>query len=125
MVWLGVRARLWPFFLIYMEQQAIIAAIQELIKSGALKNLDQPGVQTLMIYALLILVAIFSFRVIVINGWMKCGLERFFSLEEAKVKHLADLNEKVVVVQKLIDEEHDKLSDVLHLLHARREGDLT
>lgn len=108
-----------------MEQQAIITVVQELIKSGALKGLDQPGAQTLIIYALLILVAIFAFRVIVINGWMKRGIERFFALEEQKVKHLADLNEKVVVVQKQIEDEHDKLSDVLHMLHARREGDLT
>lgn len=106
-----------------MEQQAIITAIQKLIESGALKDLEQPGTKTLMIYALLILLAIFSFRIIVINGWMKKGIERFFALEEAKVKHLADLNEKVIIVQKQIKEEHAKLADVLHMLHARREGD--
>ena len=106
-----------------MEQTAITAIIQELIKSGALKGIDQPGAQSFLIYALLIVLAVLSFRVIVINGWFKKGVERFFSLEEMKVKHLADLNEKVVKVQQLIDEEHEKLSDVLNMLHARREGD--
>ena len=107
-----------------MEETAIVTAIQELIKSGALKNLDdQPGAQTLVIYALLVLLAIFAFRVIVINGWMKKGIERFFALEEAKVKHLSDLNDKVVVVQKQIEDEHERLIDVLHLLNARRETD--
>lgn len=106
-----------------MNETAIITAIQKLIESGAFKNLDQPGAQTLVIYALLVLLAIFAFRVIVINGWMKKGIERFFALEEAKVKHLSDLNEKVVVVQKQIEDEHDKLSDVLNMLHARRDSD--
>lgn len=106
-----------------MNETAITAIIQELIKSGALKGIDQPGAQSFLIYALLIMLAILSFRVIVINGWFKKGVERIFSLEEMKVKHLADLNEKVVKVQQLIDEEHDKLSDVLNLLHSRRERD--
>lgn len=103
-----------------MEQQALIAALQKLIESGAL---DKPGAQTFVIYALLVVLAVLSFRVIVINGWMKKGIERFFALEEAKVKHLADLNEKVIRVQQQINEEHDKLSDVLNMLHARRERD--
>ena len=106
-----------------MNETAITAIIQELIKSGALKGIDQPGAQSFLIYALLILLAVLSFRVIVINGWFKKGTERFFALEEAKVKHLSDLNEKVVVVQKQIEDEHDKLSDVLNMLHARRERD--
>ena len=106
-----------------MNETAITAIIQELIKSGALKGIDQPGAQSFLIYALLILLAIMSFRIIVLNGWFKKGTERFFALEEAKVKHLADLNEKVVVVQKQIENEHDKLSDVLNMLHAHREGD--
>ena len=101
----------------------IITAIQKLIESGALKNLDQPGAQTFLIYALLILLAVLSFRVVVINGWFKKGTERFFALEEAKVKHLTDLNEKVVKVQNQIDDEHDKLSDVLKMLLARRDSD--
>ena len=113
---------MFPAFL-SMNETAIIAAIQKLIESGAFKNLDQPGAQALVIYALLVLLAIFGFRVIVINGWMKKGVERFFALEEAKVKHLADLNEKVVKVQNQIEDEHDKLSDVLNMLHARRERD--
>lgn len=106
-----------------MEQTAITAIIQELIKSGALKGIDQPGAQSFLIYALLILLAVLSFRVVVINGWFKKGTERFFALEEAKVKHLADLNEKVIKVQNQIEEEHEKLTDVLHMLHARREED--
>ena len=106
-----------------MNETAITAIIQELIKSGALKGIDQPGAQSFLIYGLLIMLAVLSFRVIVINGWFKKGVERFFALEEAKVKHLADLNEKVFKVQQQIDEEHEKLSDVLNLLHSRREGD--
>ena len=117
-----VRSRPFPFY--FMEETAIVTAIQELIKSGALKNLDQPGAQTLLIYALLVLLAIFAFRVIVINGWLKKGVDRFFALEEQKIKHLADLNEKVVTVQRLIDEEHGRLSDVMRLLHAQRESDV-
>ena len=106
-----------------MNETAITAIIQELIKSGALKGIDQPGAKSFLIYALLILLAVLSFRVVVINGWFKKGTERFFSLEEAKVKHLADLNEKVVKVQNQIEDEHDKLSDVLNMLHARRDSD--
>ena len=106
-----------------MNETAIITAIQKLIESGALKNLDQPGVQSFLIYALLILLAVLSFRVVVINGWFKKGVERFFSLEEAKVKHLADLNEKIIGIQKQIEDEHDKLSDVLNMLHAQRKTD--
>ena len=75
-----------------MNETAITAIIQELIKSGALKGIDQPGAQSFLIYGLLIMLAVLSFRVIVINGWFKKGVERFFALEEAKVKHLADLN---------------------------------
>ena len=77
-----------------MNETAITAIIEQLIKSGALKGIDQPGAQSFLIYALLILLAVLSFRVIVINGWFKKGVERFFSLEGMKVKHLADLNEK-------------------------------
>lgn len=106
-----------------MNETAITAIIQELIKSGALKGIDQPGAQSFLIYALLILLAVLSFRVVVINGWFKKGVERFFALEEAKVKHLADLNEKMIKVQNQIEEEHDKLSDVLNMLHARRDSD--
>lgn len=106
-----------------MEEQAIITAIQKLMESGAFEKLDQPGAQAFMIYALLIVLAMLSFRVFVINGWLKKGIERFFTLEETKVKHLADLNEKVVLVQKQIDDEHARLTDVLHLLQARRESD--
>lgn len=107
----------------YMEEQAIILAIQKLMESGAFEKMDQPGVQAFIIYALLIVLAMLSFRVFVINGWMKRGVDRFFALEEQKVKHLADLNDKVVVVQKKIEDEHDKLTDLLHLLNARRESD--
>ena len=106
-----------------MEEQAIILAFQKLVESGAFEKMDQPGAQAFLIYALLILLAVLSFRVIVINGWFKKGVERFFALEEAKVKHLADLNEKVVKVQNQIDDEHDKLSDVLKMLLARRDSD--
>lgn len=106
-----------------MEEQAIIIAIQKLIESGALGKMDQPGAQAFLIYALLIVLAMLSFRVFVINGWFKKGIERFFALEEQKVKHLFDLNDKVVNVQQLINKEHDRLSDVMNMLSARRESD--
>ena len=113
---------MFPAFL-SMNETAIIAAIQKLIESGAFKNLDQPGAQALVIYALLVLLAIFAFRVIVINGWMKKGIERFFALEEQKTKYLAELNEKVMNVQQLINKEHERLLDVINMLNARRERD--
>ena len=105
-----------------MEEQ-VITTLQKLIESGALDNLDQPGAQTFVIYALLIILAILCFRIFIINGWIKKGIERFFTLEEQKVKHLADLNDKVVNVQQLINKEHDRLSDVMNMLSARRESD--
>ena len=106
-----------------MEEQ-VITTLQKLIESGALDNLDQPGAQTFVIYALLIILAILCFRIFIINGWIKKGIERFFTLEEQKVKHLADLNEKVVLVQKLITDEHGRLSDVMRMLQTKRETDL-
>ena len=106
-----------------MDETAIVTAIKQLIDSGALENLDQPGAQSFLIYALLILLSVLSFRVFIVNGWLKKGVERFFALEEAKVKHLSDLNDKVITVQKQIENEHEKLTDVLHMLHGRREED--
>lgn len=106
-----------------MEEQAIILAIQKLIESGAFEKVDQPGAQAFLVYALLIVLAMLSFRMFVINGWIKKDIERFFALEETKVKHLADLNEKVVNVQQIINKEHERLSDVMDLLNARRKSD--
>ena len=106
-----------------MEEQAIILAIQKLMESGAFEKLDLPGAQAFIIYALLIVLAMLSFRVFVSNGWFKKGIERFFALEEQKVKHLSDLNDKVVNVQQLINKEHERLSDVMNMLSARRESD--
>lgn len=54
-----------------MEEQAIILAIQKLMESGAFEKLDQPGAQSFIIYALLIVLAMFSFRLFVINGSVK------------------------------------------------------
>ena len=105
-----------------MEEQVILT-IQKLIESGALKNLDQPGAQSFVIYALLIVLAMLSFRVFVVNGWLKKGLERFFSLEEKKLVALTDLNIKVIDLQHLVLKEHEKLHDVLQMMHARRESD--
>lgn len=92
-----------------MEEQAIIMAIQKLMESGAFEKLDQPGAQAFIIYALLILLAMFSFRVFVINGWLKRGIEKFFVLEEKKLTALTDLNMKVIDLQQLVLKEHDKL----------------
>ena len=106
-----------------MEEQAIILAIQKLMESGAFEKLDQPGAQAFIIYALLIVLAMLSFRVFVINGWFKKGIERFFSLEEKKLVALTDLNTKVIDLQQLVLQEHEKLHDILSLMHARRESD--
>lgn len=103
-----------------MEQQTIITALQQLIESGALEKLDQPGAQAFVIYALLIIVAVLSFRIFVINGWLKKGIERFFVLEELKVKHLESLNTRVVELQKQVDDEHRRLTDVMNVLQTNR-----
>lgn len=106
-----------------MEEQAIILAIQKLMESGAFEKLDQPGAQAFLIYALLIVLAMLSFRVFVINGWLKRGIEKFFTLEEKKLTALTDLSMKVIDLQQLVLKEHDKLHDILNLVHARRESD--
>ena len=103
-----------------MEEQAIILAIQKLMESGAFEKLDQPGAQSFIIYALLIVLAMFSFRLFVINGSVK----RFFELEEKKVQLLHDLNTKVLDVQTSVNKEHEKLGDVLRLLGNRRHPEL-
>ena len=103
-----------------MEEQAIILAIQKLMESGALEKMDQPGAQTFIIYALLIVLAMFSFRLFVINGLVK----RFFELEERKVQLLHDLNTKVLDVQASVNKEHEKLGDVLRMLGNRRQPEM-
>ena len=103
-----------------MEEQAIILAIQKLMESGAFEKLDQPGAQTFLIYALLIVLAVLSFRLFVINGSVK----RFFELEERKVQLLHDLNTKVIDVQASVNKEHEKLGDVLRLLGNRRQPEI-
>lgn len=103
-----------------MEEQAIILAIQKLMESGALEKMDQPGAQTFIIYALLIVLAMFSFRLFVINGSVK----RFFELEERKVQLLHDLNTKVLDVQASVNKEHEKLGDVLRMLGNRRQPEM-
>lgn len=103
-----------------MEETAIISAIQKLIESGSLEKLDQPGAQTFVIYALLIILAILCFRLFVINGWLKKGIERFFELEELKVKHLETLNTRVIELQKQVDDEHRRLADVMNVLNTNR-----
>ena len=103
-----------------MEEQAIILAIQKLMESGAFEKLNQPGAQSFLIYALLIVLAMFSFRLFVINGSVK----RFFELEEKKVQLLHDLNTKVLDVQTSVNKEHEKLGDVLRLLGNRRHPEL-
>ena len=103
-----------------MEEQALILAIQKLMESGALEKMDQPGAQTFIIYALLIVLAVLSFRLFVINGSVK----RFFELEERKVQLLHDLNTKVIDVQASVNKEHEKLGDVLRLLGNRRQPEI-
>ena len=103
-----------------MEEQALILAIQKLMESGAFEKLNQPGAQSFLIYALLIVLAMFSFRLFVINGSVK----RFFELEEKKVQLLHDLNTKVLDVQTSVNKEHEKLGDVLRLLGNRRHPEL-
>lgn len=103
-----------------MEEQALILAIQKLMESGALEKMDQPGAQTFIIYALLIVLAMFSFRLFVINGSVK----RFFELEERKVQLLHDLNTKVLDVQASVNKEHEKLGDVLRMLDNRRQPEI-
>jgi hypothetical protein len=106
-----------------MDEQAILIALQKLIESGALDNMQEPGKQTLIIYGLLAALIITLIRIFLINGWLRKGFERFFALEEAKVKHLFDLNEKVVNLQQEIVDLHQKLYDMLNLLHAKRQSD--
>ena len=103
-----------------MEEQTIITALQQLIESGALEKLDQPVAQTFVIYGLLIVLVILCFRIFVINGWLKKGIERFFTLEELKVKHLESLNTRVIELQKQVDDEHKRLTDVMNVLHTNR-----
>lgn len=106
-----------------MDEQAIIAIVKQLIDAGAFENLQEPGKQTLIIYGLLSALIIAMIRIFLINGWIKKGLTRFFDLEEGKLKALTDLNEKVIKLQELVIKQHEKLHDVLHLLHAKREED--
>jgi hypothetical protein len=102
-----------------MEEQAFITALQKLLESGALEKFDKPGGQTLLIYSLLITLAILLFRIFIMNGCIK----KFFDLEDRKVQLLIDLNAKMLDMQTSIDKEQEKMSDMLHLLHARRQSD--
>lgn len=106
-----------------MDEQTILIALQKLLESGALDNMQEPGKQTLIIYGLLAALIVALIRIFLINGWLKKGLERFFAMEEAKVQHLSNLNEKVVNLQQQIVDLHKKLYDMLHLLSARRQSD--
>jgi len=105
-----------------MEEQ-ILMALKRLIESGALDNIQEPGKQTLVIYGLLIALTITLARIFLINGWLKKGLERFFSLEERKLQALTDLNTQVKDLQKDVQQEHEKLSDVMRMLQAKRHTD--
>jgi len=102
-----------------MDEQLLLNAIQKLIDSGALEKLNQPGAQSAIIYALLILLAGMVLKYIVFNGTVK----RFFDLEELKVKELQALNKKVIEIQEEIKEDHRSLKDIFGLLNARRDSD--
>lgn len=106
-----------------MNEQVILKTIQQLLESGAFDNLQEPGKQTLVIYGLLIALAIALARIFLINGWAKKGIDRFFTLEEKKLQELQYLNTKVLSLQNDVKVEHEKLSDVLHLLQANRASD--
>lgn len=104
-----------------MDAQAIVIAIQELIKSGALAKMDQPGAQTFVIYALLIILAMLSLRLFVING----AVRRFFDLEEHKVYILSQIQGDVVDFKTEARHDHQKLNDVLRMLESKRQSDQT
>jgi hypothetical protein len=103
-----------------MEEQILLSALQKLIESGALDKLNQPGAQSAIIYALLILLAGMVLKYIVFNGLVK----KFFDLEELKVKELQALNSRVIELQQDVKDERNRLINVMNLLQARREGDL-
>ncbi|MDY0094823.1 MAG: hypothetical protein RBT80_19180 [Candidatus Vecturithrix sp.] len=103
-----------------MDEQLILTTLQKLIESGAFEKMNQPGAQSALIYALLILLAGMILKYVVLNGMVK----RFFDLEELKVKELQTLNRKVVEIQENVKDDHKALKDVLGLLNAKREQDL-
>jgi len=102
-----------------MDEQLLLNAIQKLIDSGALEKLNQPGAQSAIIYALLILLAGMVLKYIVFNATVK----RIFDHEELKVKELQALNKKVIEIQEEIKEDHRSLKDIFGLLNARRDSD--
>lgn len=103
-----------------MEETALITAIQKLIESGVLEKLDQPGAQTFVIYGLLIILAILCFRLFIINGWLKKGTNKFFFYEEQKIKQLETLNQKVVELQKQVEDDRRRLLDLMNILNTTR-----
>lgn len=103
-----------------MEEQVIVA-IQKLIESGALEKVDQPGAQSLLIYSLLIILAMLSFRLFVING----AVRRFFELEERKVAMLGQIQGDVVDLKTGAQQGHQKINDVLRMLESKRQSDQT
>ena len=106
-----------------MDEQLLLNTLQKLIESGALDHLQEPGRQTLLIYGLLSALIIALIRIFLINGWLKRGIDRFFTLQESKLLALKDLNVKVVDLQQQVVGLHQKLYDALQLLHARRKND--
>lgn len=88
-----------------MEEQILLSALQKLIESGALDKLNQPGAQSAIIYALLILLAGMVLKYIVFNGLVK----KFFDLEELKVKELQALNSRVIELQQDVKDERNRL----------------
>lgn len=103
-----------------MDEQLLLNTIQKLIDSGALEKMNQPGAQSAIIYALLILLAGMVLKYIVFNGMVK----KFFDLEKLKVKELQTLNKKVLEIQGEVKEDHKSLKDIFGLLNARREHDV-
>lgn len=103
-----------------MDEQLLLNTIQKLIDSGALEKMNQPGAQSAIIYALLILLAGMVLKYIVFNGMVK----KFFDLEELKVKELQTLNKKVLEIQEKVKKDHKSLKDIFGLLNARREHDV-
>lgn len=82
-----------------MEEQAIILAIQKLMESGAFEKLDQPGAQSFLIYALLIVLAMLSLR--------------FFEKDSKMKTTMYDLEYYVNVAKAVFDQQTgEELADI-------------
>ena len=102
-----------------MTPQEITTIIQAVKESGILDNLDTTNPQSVFMYALLIVVAVLSIRVFVLNG----SVRKFFELEERKVTLLGEIKAEVLGLKGEVKQDHDRLTDVLRLLESKRHTD--